>query len=954
MPTPQKDLDIQCLLAAEPAGRVELVRAQRDVRATLDALVAESESIAQSSAGKAVPGAEAVAAIAEELADTAGGSMLARAFRAVSHAKATAGDFSGALAAAGASSQHAVSAGDLVEQARALLAQMQPLLKTGQAGEASAAGQKAIEAFSQAGEHTLAARARVNVANVLKALGQGAEAIRMIDEALDVAGSQLSFVVVAQNTRAEALLQLGEFESARRAFHSALQATEPDVTTFPSAMVRSNLADLDARLGRAQAALDGYAAAAVGFEGLGALAQMARVRVEEAELLAVLGAVGEAAESFRQVIPELESRGLVFERARALGGLAMIAREQQPMDDDACTAAHEASVDGWRRAGNEYECARAKLKLAEVLASRGGGGHERERHRERAEGHGLAAARWLTGSTMDELTLGAARASLATARGERAEAIALLADAELAAASLHVAPAAAALAARTARLERESGNVDRAIAAARRAVAHVEQARAAVNAERLRQALLGSHVDAFEELVLALLARGHEGDTDAALEAVTRAKSRSLLERLLGGLSQSGSDAHDRAAPDDAARRRELLDRLNALYRSMAAGGTTPGERDVAARSNARDIAAIERELDVLAVRDPAAAIEHALPTWSEARRALREGDVLVEYFVAAGGVCCFTAKRDGAVTAVELPITSVDAALHVRRLQFQVRRSLRGSKDAADQIQAHLRDLGRALLGPIESLLGGARRILMSPHMVLHGLPMGALQLSDGRALLELAPVAVLPSGAILPILCRSSPRDAQPANPPRALVIGVADAMAPAIEDEAKEVAEALGVTPLLGDEATVQRVMEALQSADIAHIACHGLYLGDAARSSGLRLADGWLTVRNVLSLRQGPGTVVLSACETGRSHCAPGDEHLGLVRAFVDRGARTVVASLWAAQDVATRAMMVEFHRSRAITRLGTDADRVRHAQLALRLGEPDPARWAPFFVTGGLQ
>ncbi len=946
MPTPHNDLDIQTLLAAESAARIGLVRAQPDVKAALEALVEESEAISQSSAGKAVPGTVAVAAVVEALAAPAEHGSVARAFRAVSHAKATAGDFVGALAAASQAGRHAEQAGDRVEHARATLAQMQPLLKTGRADEAREAGQQAIDQFTQAGERTLAARARVNVANVLKALGRGAEAVRLIDEALDVAGDQASFVVVAQNTRADAHLQLGEFEPARGAFHAALRATAPDVTTFPSAMVRSNLADLDARLGRAQAALDGYAVAAVAFEGLGAHSQVARVRVEEAELLAVLGAVGESAESFRNVMPELESRGLVFERARALSGLAMIARDQQPSNPDASAAAHEASVEGWRRAGNEYEFARARLKLAEVLAERG--------EVERAEGQVMAASGALTGSTIDELSVGAAQATLATSRGDRAAALSLLADAELAAASLHVAPAAAALAARAARLERESGNVDRAIAAARRAVAHVEQARASVNAERLRQSLLGSHVDAFEELVLALLARGHQGDTDAALEAVTRAKSRSLLERMVAGLAQPVHDAGGHTTPEAEARRRELLDRLNALYRSMSAGASTPGERDVAARANSRDIAAVERELDVLSVRDAASSGWQSLPAWSEARRSLEEGDLLVEYFVVDGGVRCFTATRDGNVVAQEMPISADAAALHVRRLQFQVRRSLRGSKDAADQIQAHLRDLGKALLAPIEATLRGARRILVAPHSVLHGLPMGALHVSQGETLLDLAPVAVLPSGAILPML-REPARCILPKNvAPRAVVIGVADAMAPAIEDEAREVADTLGVRPILGAEASVERVTEELQSADLAHIACHGLYLADAARSSGLQLADGWLTVRKILSLTRGPGTVVLSACETGRSHCAPGDEHLGLVRAFVDRGARTVLATLWSAQDVATRAMMVEFHKSRAITSLGTDAERVRHAQLNLRLTEPDPARWAPYFVTGGLQ
>src|SRR5438094_945250 len=53
-------------------------------------------------------------------------------------------------------------------------------------------------------------------------------------------------------------------------------------------------------------------------------------------------------------------------------------------------------------------------------------------------------------------------------------------------------------------------------------------------------------------------------------------------------------------------------------------------------------------------------------------------------------------------------------------------------------------------------------------------------------------------------------------------------------------------------------------------------------------------------------------VLSACRTGASHVAPGDEALGLPRAFLHAGARAVMVSLWTAHDGATARLMRAFY------------------------------------------
>jgi CHAT domain-containing protein len=132
---------------------------------------------------------------------------------------------------------------------------------------------------------------------------------------------------------------------------------------------------------------------------------------------------------------------------------------------------------------------------------------------------------------------------------------------------------------------------------------------------------------------------------------------------------------------------------------------------------------------------------------------------------------------------------------------------------------------------------------------------------------------------------------------------------------------------------------------------HFATHGLIRDDMPLDSMLVLgadgkdadADGRWTAREILDLDLDAELVVLSGCDTGRGRIT-GDGVLGLGRAFLSAGARSVLVSLARVEDEATRELMVRFYRE--LRRNGGNlAAALRHAQLAA-IGEP-PARWASF-------
>ncbi len=181
-------------------------------------------------------------------------------------------------------------------------------------------------------------------------------------------------------------------------------------------------------------------------------------------------------------------------------------------------------------------------------------------------------------------------------------------------------------------------------------------------------------------------------------------------------------------------------------------------------------------------------------------------------------------------------------------------------------------------------------------------------------------------------------------------ALVVGVPDETAPQIAHETRRVAATLSTeNVLLGPAATVGRVTAAAQGVSIVHLACHGRFSSKSPLMSGIKLADGWLTVRDNYKLRLPRGLVTLSACNTGRTVVGSGDELMGLIRSFLAAGASSLVVSLWIVNDESAAGIMTDFYG--AWQAGATPSAALRDAQRAMLDRRPHPAFWAPFIMEG---
>jgi CHAT domain-containing protein len=168
-----------------------------------------------------------------------------------------------------------------------------------------------------------------------------------------------------------------------------------------------------------------------------------------------------------------------------------------------------------------------------------------------------------------------------------------------------------------------------------------------------------------------------------------------------------------------------------------------------------------------------------------------------------------------------------------------------------------------------------------------------------------------------------------------------------------------------------ASVARVVEVLESTDIAHIACHGSQDDDEALSSGLFLGDGSLTIRHLMELDlEHAFLAFLSACETAKGDSEQPEETVHLAAAMMFSGFKSVVATMWSVKSILIHATLT------LCARAMNDADGPRvarlfyerlfaekvittdivpycldHAVTELRRSGASPERWATFIHMG---
>lgn len=623
------------------------------------------------------------------------------------------------------------------------------------------------------------------------------------------------------------------------------------------------------------------------------------VRVDRAEALAAAGMHADAREEMRLAAAQLVERGRAVRLAEtrlALAGCAL-------RDGDPESAIEEARLARrlFRSQGRPAWSALAAVTAWQAKLRAG----DRSRHAlsaARRAAHVCADYGWTAAAA--DLWLTAGRAAREMGLGRTAHGLLTLAagsqDDEVASA-----PQRAVGALARALLAQQAGDRDAVFDACGQGLRTVETYAAAMAAYELRVQAFGLSEE------ISATAIGTALETGAPREVLRwseRSRASALSRRML-------------EAPSDGPLREALVELRAAVAETRDSHSGYPNT------ALAR-VAELEER-----VRQRAVLVDGATSV-AAGRQGLDEvcaelGDaVLVSYLSHAGELHCVSIV-DGHVRLSPLGRES-DVAPLVDRLRRLLARqtggaSTRAEQEFAERVPEVAGALEEQLLAPVASALAQGRPLVVVPTGRLHALPWAALPACRGRS------VTVAPS---LRCWLRSIADARRDARADRAVDRGRVWVAGPGLDHAESEVAalhETSGGQLLVRGDATTERVLHAADGANMVHIAAHGWFRQDQPLLSCLDLADGPLYGYDLDGLRRGPSTVVLSACEVGRSAVSRGDELSGLAAALLGRGTATVIASVVPVPDERTAEVMVTLHS--ALQRGVPPAEALADAQRA---------------------
>jgi CHAT domain-containing protein len=439
-------------------------------------------------------------------------------------------------------------------------------------------------------------------------------------------------------------------------------------------------------------------------------------------------------------------------------------------------------------------------------------------------------------------------------------------------------------------------------------------------------------------------------DIAMALGYDERARARALVDVIGSTLQRHTTPQADSV---DQQQLNELHQDLHWLYqqlteRLMSEGAATPAFAALQQAVQDREARILElnrqHQIRSASMIDPSTPFDLAA-----LQQQLGTTTVLVSYAILGDELIAFVVTDDR-VEVVRQLATEPQIEDSVNRLRFQID-ALRSNRQPngphAQQLlnrtQHHLRTLYRILIAPLEPLLG-TRRLVVIPHGILHYLPFQALYTGD-HYLIEQREICTAPSASVLQ-LCLDRPSQSHP----QALLCGVPDTYAPHVRDEIAALADHFQQpVVLLDQQATSLALRQHAPTASIIHLACHATFRPDNPLFSALHLADGRFTTRDAYTLDLHCDLVVLSACETGVSHVAAGNEILGLARGFFAAGTPALIVSLWMVDDASTTQLMIQFYQRMLAG--DSPAQALRTAQCQLLEQFPHPFFWAPFMLMG---
>ena len=253
-----------------------------------------------------------------------------------------------------------------------------------------------------------------------------------------------------------------------------------------------------------------------------------------------------------------------------------------------------------------------------------------------------------------------------------------------------------------------------------------------------------------------------------------------------------------------------------------------------------------------------------------------------------------------------------------------------------------------------LQERTGGSQVVIVSDGPV-HLIPFAALIDENGHYLAESLQVRHVPSLATAKLIMEHRVELKGGTSP---LIVGdpaIPKRRLPCAKEEALMISKLLGVEPLIGENATKEKVLQSIEKAKLIHIAAHGdmergeILLASNPGSKGKK-KDYMLMLSDLEGKPLRASLVVLSCCHSAKGE-VKADGVIGIARAFIGAGARSVLVALWAISDEGTLYFMKAFyqHFSRGLKA----SECLNKAMEVMRNSTKfcDPHFWAPFILIG---
>ena len=271
-----------------------------------------------------------------------------------------------------------------------------------------------------------------------------------------------------------------------------------------------------------------------------------------------------------------------------------------------------------------------------------------------------------------------------------------------------------------------------------------------------------------------------------------------------------------------------------------------------------------------------------------------------------------------------------------------------------------------KTIIAPVADYLDEPEIIIVPDHF-FYRVPFAALEDESGKCLSESYKIRIVPSLTTLKLI-KDSPADYH--SQTGVLIVGdpdVGDVLYKGIlqqisrlsfaNKEAKMIGKLFGTQALLGKQATKQAVLQNIHSVSLIHFACHGnaergeILLAPPSLSDRKPAPeeDYLLTMENISKVQLRAKLVVLSCCHSAKGQISA-EGVVGIARAFLGSGARSVLAALWAIEDKATEQFMSRFYEN--LLRGESASESLQQAMKWMRgNGFSKVSQWAPFMLIG---